>query len=534
MQRSPKVLFVAITVSAFARSCFVECSKNIPSYVNSVSTNKSSLSCQDEFAASSVEDHPPFDIDSSLRRYWRTLTQRVCTNLHYKSCKGVPRENWSDANLTRVLATPISSGSLEHVPDNNVHSHGAPQGYRWGLVGDCPARSRPVPQGADPLLCLLGSPGDAERETLTEADTCYIGSKVVAPAAVTVGPHYGPTSCMLPAATPRAWVPPPGDPGALRGEEAAVRQGGIIFLPCCNEHLKAQARKRGPRVGGRGAPSTGRNAVHAVHSLGNPPDPPNAASPLRRPRISRLLLWGDSTTKRQWLMLMMLARQHCRIEWMPHLFEEQYVPEACQTVPPDAFADPELEAVLKDATEAFPGQTSPSQPTPSRCREEDPGREEATRRRRLTRASEGDAEAVTSPGTLGDGLKYIVYIDGMGCRDLGSIRWDLEETTRDTDLLVINVGLHCILGHSFHQWQSYISSLAPFLATLPARVVWRSNFGIKEHVWRNKKEWAASMQAETDARRFMFDSYAEDVMRSHGITVWDVHGILNLGEYRPA
>lgn len=40
-------------------------------------------------------------------------------------------------------------------------------------------------------------------------------------------------------------------------------------------------------------------------------------------------------------------------------------------------------------------------------------------------------------------------------------------------------------------------------------------------------------QAETDGRRMLFDSLAEDVMRAHGITVWDVHGFLDLGEYRP-
>lgn len=211
--------------------------------------------------------------------------------------------------------------------------------------------------GYSECRAALDPPGDAEREALSEADSCYIGSKIVLPAAVTVGPAFAPDSCMVsPAVATQSGVPPPWNPGAVRGEEAAVRQGGINFLPCCNKHLKALGRQPGrglqaPAGGTRRDPGTRGDAVRSRRNSGGPA----GETPFpQRPRVSRLLLWGDSTTKRQWLMLMMLARQHCKIEWVPRLFEEQYVPEACRSVPSDQYADPELEALLYNVTGGVP------------------------------------------------------------------------------------------------------------------------------------------------------------------------------------
>lgn len=32
-----------------------------------------------------------FDIDGELRRYWKTLTQTICTQLQFRSCKEISR-----------------------------------------------------------------------------------------------------------------------------------------------------------------------------------------------------------------------------------------------------------------------------------------------------------------------------------------------------------------------------------------------------------------------------------------------------------
>lgn len=34
------------------------------------------------------------------------------------------------------------------------------------------------------------------------------------------------------------------------------------------------------------------------------------------------------------------------------------------------------------------------------------------------------------------------------------------------------------------------------------------------------------------ARRVMYDSYAEDVMRAHGVHIWDVYATCKMGTYK--
>ena len=38
----------------------------------------------------------------------------------------------------------------------------------------------------------------------------------------------------------------------------------------------------------------------------------------------------------------------------------------------------------------------------------------------------------------------------------------------------------------------------------------------------------------TEARRLMFDSYAEHVLVPLGVHMWDVYGISAMGDYRPS
>lgn len=232
----------------------------------------------------------------------------------------------------------------------------------------------------------MDPPGATEREKLSEEDSCYIGSKVVVPGAVQVSSAHARDSCHLGGpgrwglaaeqgtGAPEVLSGSDADGAVIRGEEAAVRrQGSIVFLPCCTQRLRGLAQGSPGDPGSRHGSHVRQPSQEHIHFF----QPQHAAHLSRLPRaggsdarvllserrgslrgpgsrVSRLLLWGDSTVKRQWLMLMMLARQHCRIMWEPRAFEEQYTPEACKAVPPDQLADSDLETLLRQITGGIP------------------------------------------------------------------------------------------------------------------------------------------------------------------------------------
>lgn len=91
-------------------------------------------------------------------------------------------------------------------------------------------------------------------------------------------------------------------------------------------------------------------------------------------------------------------------------------------------------------------------------------------------------------------------------------------------------------------------------------MIWRSSFPLREHLVRgslpalsvddlgqvrqpsNAAMYAVKSAARrrylpdghfsTEARRLLFDSYAEWVARAHGFHVWDVSGLCMMGSYR--
>lgn len=321
------------------------------------------------------------------------------------------RETWTEASLTRVHApSPVPAGAWSTVQLTTFAASGRPKttgGDAWDVVlhdaEQClrvPSRVLDLGNGSYSVAFLphfpgnytlvmrlaysdcnaiMDPPGDAERETLSEEGTCYIGSKVTLPGAVHVTSEYARDSCDVGA--PGRWgaaavqgagtsgVPPGSEAGGvvIRGEEAAVRRiGSIVFLPCCTERLRGLAQgsldpgsRSGPHSGhpsGHTAFAHPQHAGHGSRHLEARVQHPAVRGSTRGPgpRVTRLLLWGDSTVKRQWLMLLMLARQHCRITWEPRAFEEQYTPEACEAVPPDQLADPELETLLRQITSGLP------------------------------------------------------------------------------------------------------------------------------------------------------------------------------------
>ena len=58
----------------------------------------------------------------------------------------------------------------------------------------------------------------------------------------------------------------------------------------------------------------------------------------------------------------------------------------------------------------------------------------------------------------------------------------------------------------------------------------------KEHVFRAYKHadgYVPQGHFQTDHRRILFDSYAEDVLRSVGVIIWDITGESAMGDYKP-
>ena len=61
----------------------------------------------------------------------------------------------------------------------------------------------------------------------------------------------------------------------------------------------------------------------------------------------------------------------------------------------------------------------------------------------------------------------------------------------------------------------------------------------KEHVLRSHPKfmdlggYLASAHFNTDARRMLFDSYAEHVLLPAGVLLWDVYGVTSIGDNKP-
>ena len=110
-------------------------------------------------------------------------------------------------------------------------------------------------------------------------------------------------------------------------------------------------------------------------------------------------------------------------------------------------------------------------------------------------------------------------------------------------MLVINIGAHCQRTEPFLKWRAYMDELASELRTIiaatGAQVIWRTTYIIEEHVLRSHPKfmdlggYLASAHFNTDARRMLFDSYAEHVLLPAGVLLWDVYGVTSIGDNKP-
>ncbi|GAX73254.1 hypothetical protein CEUSTIGMA_g708.t1 [Chlamydomonas eustigma] len=130
----------------------------------------------------------------------------------------------------------------------------------------------------------------------------------------------------------------------------------------------------------------------------------------------------------------------------------------------------------------------------------------------------------------------VIYLDGWGCRITEIVEKDLK-LVRPGDILIINIGAHCQRLYTFAKWKQYMDEMSIMLGSALKRgipVIWRSTFLIEEEVFRSHPEningYVPPAHFNTDARRILFDSYAEHVLHPLGVHTWDVYGISALGD----
>lgn len=133
----------------------------------------------------------------------------------------------------------------------------------------------------------------------------------------------------------------------------------------------------------------------------------------------------------------------------------------------------------------------------------------------------------------------LVFVDGWGGRPIFTVKNSLKWVQPD-DVLVFNVGLHYVRSYSFEAWQKFVDELGAFLADIKSRtgamIAMRTSYTTREHVFRAYKHadgYVSPAHFQTEARRLLFDSYAESVFLPLGIHVWDVFGICLLSDYVP-
>ncbi|KAG1673147.1 hypothetical protein FOA52_015258 [Chlamydomonas sp. UWO 241] len=107
------------------------------------------------------------------------------------------------------------------------------------------------------------------------------------------------------------------------------------------------------------------------------------------------------------------------------------------------------------------------------------------------------------------------------------------------DVVVVNMGPHYTRCSTFEEWRDLIDKTAELFKLLISQgavMVWRTSFLIKEHVFRSYSHadgYVPQAHFNTDHRRLMFDSYAEDVLLAVGVPMWDVTGMSSMGDYVP-
>ncbi|KAG1660026.1 hypothetical protein FOA52_005606 [Chlamydomonas sp. UWO 241] len=475
----------------------------------------------------------PPGIDARVRGEWERLLG-ICPDQQYTSCNGIDRSQWTKADATQVEAVAFGGvGAWTTFKLVTYDTRGARKtrgGDSWVVVIrdvsqklKAAARVFDDGDGSYTVYAVLHGPGvytlhawlwysvchglqepvttatlpdfESYERILTRADHCFIGETLRRPLLV-VG-KMGEVPCS--GGSGSGSCPVAAQSGGGAGEESTWRTGAY--------HLR-------------------RNRTIECFSCCRPPFPPPGAPAPRAP--SRLIFYGDSTVKNTWELLLYSARGPCKREWQPRDIQELVKPgdadkhNMCTRVDSLAEVDPHLDTVLKRCTADAPWTSAPV------------GTNNADLLQFFPMASHMDPVSYTSPQFS------VMYVDGWGCKVFdGYVDKDFEGL-RAGDVLVANIGAHCQRKMLFGDWRTHMDKVAKLLSDVRTRtgatLVWRTTFPIEEDVFRTHRDnldgYVPQAHFNTDARRVMFDSYAEAVMTAAGVHVWDVSGLASLGNYK--
>jgi hypothetical protein len=112
------------------------------------------------------------------------------------------------------------------------------------------------------------------------------------------------------------------------------------------------------------------------------------------------------------------------------------------------------------------------------------------------------------------------------CHSLETLAEAVLQHLLPGDALVANIGLHCLNELSYPEWKKLMDRVAALLREVASRkvdVYWRTSASVVHHAfWPHYKP---SLKFLTEARRQLFDLYAEAAMHRAGIRVFDIHGL---------
>jgi hypothetical protein len=517
------------------------------------------------------------DYESRLVSQWRTLSQ-MCRDRHYKSCVGIDNTNWTDVKSSKLSNRGISYSGLGKVYVWELKTFDATGqartrgGDTWFVILrdkvqriKLPVRVIDQADGTYLLYVALTVPGryhlhamlwysdchglqeptrnsteersylDDLEKTMSKEDHCYVGQRIAWPVFAKGWTEQT-----------REFVTMASSDTTCSSEWCeSVRRTGVSPSAPVHDETK---RPRGQSYRTELYHYRRNNSLHSVDCCSPPPLPKRA--------VKRVLLYGDSTMRNLWDILLYMARKPCRIksEFMkPRVVQDEFKnPTACDPVDSIHDVDPRLAEILLSCTQGAPFSTVPVATSSSDILSHFPWTHLVNlslpfvynltfAQQYQQRASNSSLAAILStlPPPIGNGPEFsIVYIDGWGCRHPSSaVTKDLQDA-KSGDVLVFNVGAHCQRSQTFVYWQRYVDEMAVALKKIMTEsdvlVVWRSTWNIEENVFRSHPEhvngWVPQAHFNTDARRILFDSYAEHVLLPLGVHVFDSYGLSSIGD----
>lgn len=94
-----------------------------------------------------------------------------------------------------------------------------------------------------------------------------------------------------------------------------------------------------------------------------------------------------------------------------------------------------------------------------------------------------------------------IYQLGWGNLTLADVAHQLAQINGTRDAVVLNLGAHFLLFMGLAEWQAYIDQVAALVASMQARVVWRTSFAVREEASRRRCQTSqGSMTMNTSSR----------------------------------